>query len=140
MPHAANHLWCPPRGLDDLALLRRALRDDLRRRGGGRPDRQRVAAAPARGRHDGIWDLRLLPDAEAAGRSRRRREPRVLGPHVSNDVRRAGGVCAGVPFLARCRAPNSNSQLPRREVSNNVLWELVVESWELTAPSPIGEN
>ena len=40
LPHAADHLRRPPRGLDDLAVLRRALRDDLRRRLRRHPDRQ----------------------------------------------------------------------------------------------------
>ena len=64
-------------------------------------------AAPAVGRHDRVRGLRLLPDAAPARRSGRRREPRLLGAHVSNDVRRPGGVCARLPFLARF-----NSQLP----------------------------
>ena len=46
LPDAADHLRRAPGGLDDLAVLRRALRDDLRRRGDRDPDRQRDAAAP----------------------------------------------------------------------------------------------
>ena len=50
----------------------------------------------ARHRHDGVRPLRLLPDAQAAGGSRRRGEPRLVGAHVSNDVRGADRVCARV--------------------------------------------
>ena len=42
----------------------------------------------------------LLPHAQAARRSRDRREPRLVGAHVPNDVRRANRVRARVPSLA----------------------------------------
>ena len=57
-------------------------------------------AARARRRDDRLRRLRLLPDAAPAGRSRRRGEPRLLGAHVSNDVRRAGRLRARVSALS----------------------------------------
>ena len=65
----------------------------------GDPDRQLRPAARALGRHDGLWPLRLLPDAEAPGRAGGRGKPRLLGAHVQNDVRRPARLRGRLPLL-----------------------------------------
>ncbi len=57
--------------------------------------------------------VRLLPDAAPPRGSRRRREPRVLGAHVSDDVRRAGRVRARLS--ASERQPRSPAPAPRSD-------------------------
>ena len=49
-------------------------------------------------RDDRVRHLRLLPDAPPPGRSRGRREPRLVGAHVPNDVRGAGRLRARLPL------------------------------------------
>ena len=52
-----------------------------------------AAAVLAVGRHDGVRHLRVLPDAAPSRGSRGRREPRLLGAHVPDDVRRPDRLC-----------------------------------------------
>ena len=63
------------------------------------PDRELRAVAGACDRHDLLRRVRLLSDAAATGRSGGGRKPRLVGPHVSNDVRRAGGIRLGLHVL-----------------------------------------
>src|SRR5262249_31320705 len=65
-----------------------------------RADREFLAAADSRRRHDSVRHLRLLSDAPSARGARRRGEPRLVGAHVSDDVRRADRVRARVPFVS----------------------------------------
>ena len=57
------------------------------------PDRQTGLALRALRRDDDLRRVCVLPDAPAAGGSRRRGEPRFLGAHVPNDVCGADRVC-----------------------------------------------
>ena len=72
---------------------------DFVRRVRRHPHGQLLAAAGARRRHDALRLVRLLPDAAQAGGTRHRREPRLVGTHVSDDVRRAGRLRACLPLL-----------------------------------------
>ena len=54
--------------------------------------------------------LRLLPDAAPSRGSRRRREPRVLGAHVPNDVRRADRLRARVRLSERRRSARGSGR------------------------------
>ena len=74
---------------------------------------QFLAAAGARRRDDGLRPLRLLPDAAAAGGSRGRGEPRVVGAHVPHDVRGADRVRAGVSVVGVPENPLNSSASPR---------------------------
>ena len=67
------------------------------------PDRQLRAAPAAVRRHDRVRPLRLLPDAAPPRRSGGRREPRLVGAHVPNDVRRPGRLRTRLPVLELCR-------------------------------------
>ena len=101
LPDAADSVRRAARRVDDLAVVRRAVSPHQRRH-------VRPASSPATplllhllGAVMTVYGLYvLLPDAQAAGRSRRRGEPRLVGAHVPNDVRRADRVRARVLALA----------------------------------------
>ena len=90
----------PPGGLDDLAVVRDPVRDDQHRIRPRDPHGQFHPAPGTRPVHDDLWSLRLLPHASPARGAGGRGKPRVVGPHVSNDVRRTNRIRSGVSGLA----------------------------------------
>ena len=100
MPHACRSSTASSRGLDDLSVVRRAVRHDRRRH-----VVRILTGTPALlyllvGRHDALRRLGLLPDAAQARGSCGRGKSRFLGAHVSNDVRRADRICVELPVVA----------------------------------------
>src|ERR1043166_150755 len=99
LPGVAGSIRRPPGGVDDFARVRHSVPDDSSGRVGGRPDRQLPPASSTWRGDDGVWHLRLLPEAQAAGGTGGRSESRLVGAHVSHDVRRTNRIRAGVPLV-----------------------------------------